>query len=366
MRVFKYYVCLGAASLAERIIEKWHTISGQQPRLIFDSDKSKEGKSINGVQIFHTSKLKEMICSNETIIITSSFVDEIVSDLEKLEITNNILDYKTFDFLIVQQNLLNKNNKLKDKYQGERCFVVGNGPSLNNQDLSYLKDEETIMMNNFQKNEELVKLNSKYWMLADPAYWDKEETRDMLLIPILETLDERLKNTTLFMPQESIVNISNLNRPVVSDKVNFYYMDIDRSVYTEDEKIVDLIDFTRRVPPYSQNVLSPSLMLAMHLGFKEIYIIGCDHSWWDFSEKDIETTYVGHHYNKSEKDMKHSMNIFKSLGYEGLRRTIDRQLYEYNKLNEYAISNDIKIYNATEGGLLENFERIDYNSIFNK
>ena len=29
---------------------------------------------------------------------------------------------------------------LKDKYQGERCFIVGNGPSLTVKDLDKLKD----------------------------------------------------------------------------------------------------------------------------------------------------------------------------------------------------------------------------------
>ena len=36
---------------------------------------------------------------------------------------------------------------LKDSHKGERCFVVGNGPSLKNTDLSKLKDDFSIGMN---------------------------------------------------------------------------------------------------------------------------------------------------------------------------------------------------------------------------
>jgi len=36
---------------------------------------------------------------------------------------------------------------LKDKHKGERCFIIGNGPSLKETDISLLKDEYTFGMN---------------------------------------------------------------------------------------------------------------------------------------------------------------------------------------------------------------------------
>ncbi len=38
---------------------------------------------------------------------------------------------------------------LKDIHRGERCFIIGNGPSLKQTDLSRLKDEFTFGMNRF-------------------------------------------------------------------------------------------------------------------------------------------------------------------------------------------------------------------------
>ena len=38
---------------------------------------------------------------------------------------------------------------LKDSCKGERCFIIGNGPSLKQTDLSRLKNEKTIGMNRF-------------------------------------------------------------------------------------------------------------------------------------------------------------------------------------------------------------------------
>ena len=48
-----------------------------------------------------------------------------------------------------RRDSIRKLNALKDTHSGERCFIIGNGPSLKNTDLSKLKDEFTIGMNRF-------------------------------------------------------------------------------------------------------------------------------------------------------------------------------------------------------------------------
>ena len=39
--------------------------------------------------------------------------------------------------------------RFKNKYKGKRCFIIGNGPSLNKMDLSPLKNEYTFGLNRF-------------------------------------------------------------------------------------------------------------------------------------------------------------------------------------------------------------------------
>jgi hypothetical protein len=48
-----------------------------------------------------------------------------------------------------RRDSIHKLNSIRDTHTGERCFIIGNGPSLKNTDLGKLKNEFTIGMNRF-------------------------------------------------------------------------------------------------------------------------------------------------------------------------------------------------------------------------
>ena len=90
------------------------------------------------------------------------------------------------------------------------------------------------------------------------------------------------------------------------------------------------------------------------LGFREIYIIGCDNSYGIEILKD--GTIVNH--NKQSyfegSDAK-SQKVAASTWQMNIA-------YEYAR--KYADANGIKIFNATRGGYLEAFERVDFDTLF--
>jgi hypothetical protein len=55
----------------------------------------------------------------------------------------------------------------KDKHKGQRCFIVGNGPSLNELDMTLLKDEITFGANRCYLGYEKWGFNFTYWGLYD-------------------------------------------------------------------------------------------------------------------------------------------------------------------------------------------------------
>ena len=46
-----------------------------------------------------------------------------------------------------RRDTIEKLGALKDKHKGERCFIIGNGPSLKQTDLTKLKNEYTFGLN---------------------------------------------------------------------------------------------------------------------------------------------------------------------------------------------------------------------------
>ena len=61
-----------------------------------------------------------------------------------------------------------KNVELKDRHLGERCFVVGNGPSINSQNLRLLKDEMTFFVNRAFLLPDYEYIKPTYHIFIDP------------------------------------------------------------------------------------------------------------------------------------------------------------------------------------------------------
>ena len=64
------------------------------------------------------------------------------------------------------KKIVRRNKVFKNKYKGERCFVLLNGPSLKEHDLSALKDEIVFTTNYFYNSTlaDVVKPNYHCWL----------------------------------------------------------------------------------------------------------------------------------------------------------------------------------------------------------
>ena len=95
------------------------------------------------------------------------------------------------------------------------------------------------------------------------------------------------------------------------------------------------------------------LQIAIYMGFKEIYLLGVDHSYSVALEPDGSVTQfegVADHFSEKDKISNLPAPYKTNLAYEAAKK--------------YADEHDVKIYNATRGGKLEVFERLDFDSLF--
>jgi hypothetical protein len=245
-------------------------------------------------------------------------------------------------------NLLAKNKELKRIHAGRRCFLVGNGPSLNSQDVLLLRDEVKIVVNQFYLHPQIQQINPTYWVLADPLYWRSPQDQ---FLPFVRGVRDAGLSVKLFMPTGAHQLIA--ETPLGSQITpHFLHFDSKRGIHQE-------IDFSQPVPTYGQNVMSVALMLAFHLGCNPIYFMGCDHSNWAWTRDKIEHTHF-HAEEKAPIGMGHKMS------FDELQVTIKVQQFQYLQLLKYADQRGFRVFNATRGGELNLFPRIDFETLFSQ
>lgn len=244
-------------------------------------------------------------------------------------------------------DILQKNKTLKNKHAGKRCFIIGNGPSIVDQNLLLLKDEIKICLNDFYNHPQCKEIGPEYWMTADPNYWHE---KDRLLVPLLETIESNRILTRLFFPTAGSIKVE-----------RSYYLNIHYFYYDSGTRqLNEAIDFCKGIPPFAQNVMLVGLMLAFYMGCNPIFLIGADHSWWAWKRDDYAGKDNPHFY----KDKNDHSPISERYPYDLLQSTIYVQRHQYLQLINYAQRRGFDIYNATPGGELDLFPRITYESLF--
>jgi hypothetical protein len=246
-------------------------------------------------------------------------------------------------------DVLKKNKHLKNIHAGRRCFLVGNGPSLNTQDITLLGDEIAIVASSFFFHEHAKSVNPAYWVIADPLFWTEPER---FFIPIFKCALEKSINTRLFVPSVGFAYFTNANRSPLID-LHFYHYDISRDINTP-------IDFSQGIPQYGQNTMTVCLMLALYLGCNPIYFMGCDRDYWNMTKEEYQTHSVRHFYAEQTKKLK----CDDVISWEQWLAAKARTEWEYEQLKRYASLRGFHIYNATPGGLFDHFPRVEYESLF--
>lgn len=230
----------------------------------------------------------------------------------------------------------------RGKYKGQRCFLIGNGPSLCAEDLDKLKREITFGCNFIHKIYGQTDWRPTYHCISDSstvrtACWD-----------IVRHLDS--KKTTMIIrefayrhmpikPQEALL------APYVS---------------TENYKVRGNFLAYHRIS--RATVMSMMLEAAVYMGFSEIYLIGVDAT----TSSDKGGNFAANYFTPEVRSKLNTLKKKALKDYDVIARRKeieDRQQAVYEMLREYAEKRNIKIFNATRGGALEVFERVNLDHI---
>lgn len=254
--------------------------------------------------------------------------------------------YKVFNFLSMivysldfkSRRLIKKNVFFKDIHDGERCFILGTGPSLNSlllQDRQKLKNEVLFGVNSFCKAEISSTLVPKYYALVDEQYRQD-------LSGFYEEVLQRWPDTPpVFISDyraQGILEGLGLSQPSVYLYAKRYPTDKMTDEITENIYV-------------TMNVISNCILVASYMGFKEIYLLGCDYNAFCTLGNN------GHCYEDSKERETVSYNLAFFLKFYWITTEF------HYMINRFAKSKGIKVVNLTPNSLLDAYPRASVSSV---
>ncbi|HKO60189.1 MAG TPA: hypothetical protein VJV03_03430 [Pyrinomonadaceae bacterium] len=260
---------------------------------------------------------------------------------------------KTLDIKISRDHLLReygslikRNEAFRDRHKGRRCFVIGNGPSLREQDLSPLVNEITLVTNSFYLHPIVGEhWQPSYYFLSDPAYF--EDSTDLSLY---RQLTGKIRSAPVFVPHRARDFF--LNHAVLPPE-RTYYIAVQEGL----DKVWSGKPDLTQVIPGAWTVVQSAIMAAMYMGCSRIYLLGLDHDWLShggqhlnfYSEQSVESQPAGNLPGWTYKRLMESMMTMWTI-YEMIQKTSQAE--------------GIQIINATRGGFLDVFKRADFDTLF--
>ncbi|MBP3458859.1 MAG: DUF115 domain-containing protein [Lachnospiraceae bacterium] len=239
--------------------------------------------------------------------------------------------------------------KLKSKYKGQRCFIIGNGPSLRIEDLELLKGEITFGANRIFKLFENTDWRPTYYLCTDYLMYGLDHKE-------INRIDAQLR----FVPIERALAAGE-----IYDEITYYNRTVN-CVSIKNGKIIrskefEFSDNIEEVVRGGQTVLYDAIQIAVYMGFSEIYLYGvdCDYKFEVLEDGTIvENDVKENHFSKSyDEGLEDAIAVVAPLYAARLA---------FQKGKEECEARGIIIKNATRGGKLEVFERTSLEELLGK
>jgi len=223
----------------------------------------------------------------------------------------------------------------KDRYKGERCFIIGNGPSLTNTDVSKLAGEYTFGMNRIY--------------LAFPE-WGFKTT---FLVSVNDLVIEQCVDDFIALDIPKFFSWRSrrfFTQPPIPNHQSPIFL---HTTYTGPKFAAD----ARGRLWEGATVTYVCLQLAFYLGFEKVILIGVDHSF--SSQGKPNTTVVS-----SGDDPNHFDPGYFGKGFRWQLPDLDTSERAYRMAREVFKSARRQVLDATIGGKLTVFPKIDYDTLF--
>ena len=229
--------------------------------------------------------------------------------------------------------------RIKDSHKGNICFIIGNGPSLKAEDLSKLYELgiPTFAANRVYKIFDKTKWRPTYYFCEDPI--------------IIRDIEGDINE--IVCPYKFIPIHLKWYYGIKIDNVHYFNLNYFRKI---DDNISFCDDIHNKVI-WTGTVTITAIQFAAYMGYTDIYLIGVDHSYSNMIDSDgnvVKDNTIKNYFDDSYDD--------------GIKDELVHDLNDSTKMfyraKQHFTTKGIHIYNATRGGRLEVFPRVNLDAFF--
>ncbi len=219
----------------------------------------------------------------------------------------------------------------KDRHKGQRCVIIGNGPSLKNTDISRIKDEYTFGMNRIYLAFPEWGFETSYFVSINDLVIEQcaDDIRALLMPKFLSWHSHRYIEPTA----DTIFLHTTYYNPA-------FARDVRGRVWE------------------GATVTYVAMQLAFYMGFDQVVLIGVDHSFKAKGEPN--KTVVSEGDDESHFDPKYF-----GKGFRWQLPDLETSELAYRRARQVYEQHGRQILDATVGGHLDVFPKVDIDSFFN-
>ncbi len=220
---------------------------------------------------------------------------------------------------------------LKDSHKGERCFLVGNGPSLRSTDLTRLKGDFTIGLNRI------------FLAAAELGFMPS------CLVSVNDLVIEQSAAELQALKMPKFFSWRSRRWLQMADDIHFIYTSYTGPGFAS--------DVTGRVWE-GATVTNVALQLAYHMGFTTVILIGVDHNFTSAQGKPNETVV------STGADPNHFSGAYFGKGFRWQLPDLETSERGYRLARQAYEADGRCVLDATVGGKLQIFPKVEYESLF--
>ncbi len=256
--------------------------------------------------------------------------------------------------------LLSKMPSPAGKPKSKPLIIMGNGPSLRETIAKHsdlLRKSNTLAVNFAANADTYFDIKPSIYVLADPHFFRVGEngvSSDSNVRRLWENIAKTEWEMTLYLPCKAKIPESIKQNPHITVK---------RYNLTPGEGLDTLVHWLYKkglAMPRPRNVLIASIMIALREGYKDIYIVGADHTWsrdlW-VDDKNRVISVQKHFYKDNDKEFERVAQEYAGYHLHDILNSLTIAFRSYHQIAAYAEKIGAKITNCTPGSFIDAFPR---------